>query len=71
MARKTWIAKRPMFGLNSTGKIKVNEMISDAILLYSYMGTLHNCHQKGFIQQLMRADAKSHSQTLGGAQEAM
>jgi len=35
---------------------------------YSGIKTKHIRHQKDLIQQLMRADAKSHSQTLSTAQ---
>ena len=45
-------------------KETVNEMSSNDSLLYSQTGAQHNPHQKGFIQQLMGADTKSHSQTV-------
>ena len=38
------------------------------ILIYSEIGVCPNCHQKGFIQHLLEADAETHNQTLGHAQ---
>ena len=40
-------------------------MIPNDILLYSQVNAY--CHQDGVIQQLMGAETKNHSQTLGRA----
>ena len=42
-------------------------MIPNDILIYPYVCILFNHHQRGFIQQLMGADAETLSQTIGGA----
>jgi hypothetical protein len=32
-----------------------------------YTGAYYDCYQRGFIQQLIETDGKTHSQTLGRA----
>ena len=46
---------------------KVDVMMSDNILLYSWINAHPNCHQRYFIQPLMETDAKTHSQSFGRA----
>ena len=46
-------------------------MISNDILLYIEIGVKLNCHQRGFVQQLIETDAETRSQTLGRAQEML
>lgn len=47
---------------------KVNEMIPNAVLLlYSQIGTQHNCHERGFTKQILETDIETQSQTLNRA----
>ena len=47
---------------------KVNGMIPNDILLYSWIGAQPNCHQRDFTQQPMDTDSETHSQTFCGTQ---
>ena len=49
------------------GKIKVNIMMLNDIMLYSQIDEYHNCHQRAFIQELLETDLKTLSQALGSA----
>ena len=44
----------------------IPDTIND-ILLYLQTETQHNCHQRGFAQQLIEIDAEAYSQILSGA----
>lgn len=60
------LARRPRIEPNRTGK-KDNVMMSNDILLCSQIGAFPNCHQRDFIQQLMKIGAEINSQTLDSA----
>ena len=67
---RDYLAQRPTVKANTTGQKKKKKTTND-ILLYSYIDTLFNHHQKSFLLQQVGTDTETHSQTLHRDRETL